>query len=135
MESNNKTNATQGGCDTSDGGVIVEKKNEVKKCGESFDGNAASNGKIPKEIEKVVDSNVSNEVQEKKENVNNLSNIAEKAVVNEKGEDVNCLDKTEIVIIQRPRRTKSRKSLKKMPSINSVDIDINDGRGIYRTDR
>lgn len=43
------------------------------------------------------------------------------------------IDKNDIIVIQRPKRTKSRKSLRKMPSINNIDYDVN--TNIYRTDR
>lgn len=54
---------------------------------------------------------------------------------NNKFNEVNAKNsnKTEIVVIQKPKRTKSRKSLKKMPSINSIDVDRNPS--INRTDR
>lgn len=44
-------------------------------------------------------------------------------------------DKRNVVVIQKPKRTKSRKSLNRMYSVNNVDLDIKGNATIQRTDR
>lgn len=80
------------------------------------------------EIEKnnIIENQASNTVKNAKTQFGNGKSIE----VNE-----NSNDMKEIVFIQKPKRTKSRKSLKKMPSINNIDVDVNGNRSIHRTDR
>lgn len=52
---------------------------------------------------------------------------------NEKQEKKN--DNSEEVIVQKPKRTKSRRSLNKMYSVNNIDVAFNDNASMQRSDR
>lgn len=140
---NSKDESKSVGSETSGGAVInensakeiVQETEEVKngvnkipieddkKNGSAFNKNATGEKKsdeINKEIIKTKNGQNSEEIRNAK-----LDDLKSNEVK----------EKNEVVVIQRPKRTKSRKSLKKMPSINSIDIDINGNPGIYRTDR
>lgn len=82
--------------------------------------------------EKIVEKANTEEIKE----INNVNEMVVKAdEVKSASASERDPGKREIVIIQKPKRSKSRRSLKKLPSINSVDLDINGHPAMSRTDR
>lgn len=76
-----------------------------------------------KKIATVSSQNTERKDEAKNENVNK----------NEKPEKK--LEKNEEVNVQKPKRTKSRRSLNKINSVNNIDVSVNGNASIQRTDR
>lgn len=105
--------------------VVEKEKNDEKKKEEPV-----KNGNVPVDAGNAVEKDNKNvdivTCDKKKNAANNSPN-------NEKQEKI--VDKSVEVIVQKPKRTKSRRSLNKMYSTNNIDVAINDNASIQRTDR
>lgn len=51
------------------------------------------------------------------------------------GKPIEGSDRNGIIVVQKPKRTKSRRSLNKMPTMNNINVDVNGNATLYRSDR
>lgn len=135
-----KENIVKNGQIPVDNGKVVEKIENVKK------GNGENKTDIPKTP--VTEKTPSSDREEIKSDVKTgtaksdaVMETPDAKVVNEdtkssdRKSNETSADKSNVVVIQKPKRTKSRKSLNRMYSVNNIDVDINGNATIQRTDR
>lgn len=152
-------------CEISDGVVTKESSSDKQKSGDTKNEESKEkimkNGQVPVDNEKVAEKPESVKIgndenktdipktpvtektpssdREVKSDVKNgtagspaVMKTPETKVVNK---ETKSFDQSNAVVIQKPKRTKSRKSLNRMYSINNIDLDINGNATIQRTDR
>lgn len=108
----------------------------VKNCDIEKSENGLNNNEV---VDKINEEKMEIEKNVPKENV--ASETPSKEVENTekevKSNDENLTSPTKngVVVIQKPKRTKSRRSLNKIPTMNNINFDVNGNATIYRTDR
>lgn len=127
------------GVDTGES-VVIDRNCDKEKCDVDKSGEDNNNGRNE-------DAKKDNEEETKKavttENVNNKTQNIDKSIEN-KGNCENdrpndgkelTPEKNGVVAVQKPKRTKSRKSLNKIPTTNNINVDMNGNATIVRSDR
>lgn len=137
-----REDACKGGGEKSSGPLEIDKKIENKEnviSAVKNDEVGASNGKTQmqetEKINKSTEENKEVEEEENEPNKNKNKTVGGSKLRKQNSTVAKDVEKPEIIIVQKPKRTKSRKSLNKMPSINGIDVDINGNTSLQRTDR